>query len=99
MIVHGAVKSKKLPSPSNNDDLSAIALDLDPAGIAGKGAAGGHGISGENIHTAAIIDAFCVRLEPDAGIQADNPCHDPIGDSGAAAQASAIIVDHDAVSV
>ena len=75
------------------------AFNLDQTGIAGKGAAGGHHIFGENIDTATVINAVIIRPKPGAGIQADNPFHDPIGDFSGGAQLAAIIVNHDPVSV
>ena len=81
-----------------NDDLSGIAFNLNQAAVVGKGPAGGHGIFGENIDTAAVIDALIIRIIPGAGIQAEHPGHDTLGDFCRRAQPAARVVNDHPVS-
>jgi hypothetical protein len=78
--------------------LSGVAFNLNQAGVVGKSAAGGHGIFGEDIDTAAVVDAVIIRMIPGAGIQADNPGHDTVGYFRRRAQSAARIVNDHPVS-
>ena len=52
--------------------------NLDQATVAGKGAAWGHGISGEDVHAASSVDSLGVRAKPSARVQASHSRHDAI---------------------
>jgi hypothetical protein len=71
---------------------------LNEATVAGKGAARGHCIRGEDVHAASSVKSLGVRAKPSARVQASHPRHNAVCNVSSHEQLASIIEHSDLVA-